>query len=125
MNAEKIRKMPAFSNDDEKSCELHQVQFLREIAAQLAEMNEKLTVMFNPPLMVNMDKVDMSTFDTFPQGPLTIRERRPTLRDQFAMAALTGLLADPASSGPEGCARVAYAYADAILKERVCQSTQE
>jgi hypothetical protein len=41
-----------------------------------------------------------------------------TLRDQFAMAALTGLLSDPTSSGPEGCANAAYLYADKMMERR-------
>lgn len=42
-----------------------------------------------------------------------------SLRDQFAMAALAGLLADPSSGGPETTARAAYKYADAMLAERM------
>jgi hypothetical protein len=45
-------------------------------------------------------------------------EPRLTLRDQFAMAAMTGLLSDPSSSGPDGAAMVAYKYADAMLEAR-------
>ncbi len=46
---------------------------------------------------------------------------RPTLRDQFAMAALTGLLAahDPESYlSDQGVSDRAYAIADAMMKER-------
>lgn len=42
----------------------------------------------------------------------------PTLRDQFAMAALSGLLSDPSSSGPKGSAQAAYEYADAMIEAR-------
>ena len=46
-------------------------------------------------------------------------ESSATLRDQFAMAALTGMLADPTSSlGAEAMAEDAYAFADAMLKAR-------
>jgi hypothetical protein len=47
-----------------------------------------------------------------------------TLRDQFAMAALTGLLANPKlaetalKKGPRWFDEVAYQYADGMLKER-------
>ena len=48
-------------------------------------------------------------------------EEAKQLRDQFAMAALTGLLAnsgDVSCSAREGFAKVAYDYADAMLKAR-------
>jgi len=42
-----------------------------------------------------------------------------TLRDQFAMAALPALIADPQSvAHPIGHARLAYEYADAMLSAR-------
>lgn len=44
---------------------------------------------------------------------------RPTLRDQFAMAAMTGMLANPNNGGTyELLAEAAYGYADAMLAER-------
>ena len=43
---------------------------------------------------------------------------RPTLRDQFAMAALTGLLADYNGTNWKGMANTSYAIADAMMKER-------
>ena len=43
----------------------------------------------------------------------------PTLRDQFAMAALTGYLAYPSSNATfEGFASDAYKQADAMLAQR-------
>lgn len=51
-------------------------------------------------------------------GKITVMEPMVTLRDQFAMAALTGLLSDPTSSGHDGCAKAAYLYADAMMKAR-------
>lgn len=45
----------------------------------------------------------------------------PTLRDQFAMAALTGLstVADPTDPNcPANISVVAFAYADAMMAER-------
>lgn len=41
----------------------------------------------------------------------------PTLRDQFAMAALTAIVVE-ASVEPETAAKYAYEYADAMLKAR-------
>jgi hypothetical protein len=43
----------------------------------------------------------------------------PSLRDQFAMAALPALMADPDNIAfPIGYAEMAYQYADAMLAER-------
>ena len=48
------------------------------------------------------------------------KQARAELRDRFAMAALTGLLADPESSmeSLDWIAKVAYEYADAMMKAR-------
>jgi hypothetical protein len=44
---------------------------------------------------------------------------KPSLRDHFAMAALTGMWADPCGEGPvEKMARWAYRAADAMLAAR-------
>lgn len=53
----------------------------------------------------------------------TPAEKEATLRDTFAAAALTGLLAnprgfDPANDSTEKAARVMYAFADAMLAAR-------
>lgn len=42
----------------------------------------------------------------------------PTLRDQFAMAALTGFLDRNTPHPHDTCAQQAYKYADAMLKEK-------
>jgi hypothetical protein len=47
-----------------------------------------------------------------PIGPIA------TLRDQFAMAALTGLLANPDAAKYKDRAEVAYNYADAMMEAR-------
>jgi hypothetical protein len=94
---------------------------LGEIAAQLAEQNEKLNILLNPPWMCNSEKIDFSEFENLSElhrPVLTVNQERATLRDQFAMAALAGLLSDPTSSGPKGCAKAAYEYVDAILEAR-------
>ena len=41
-----------------------------------------------------------------------------TLRDEFAMAALQGILAGRWTGNPDDFALTAYAHADAMLKER-------
>lgn len=42
----------------------------------------------------------------------------PTLRDQFAMAALQGLIAHASGESPHKAPEVAYVIADAMLKAR-------
>jgi hypothetical protein len=72
-------------------------------------------------MMYDTAKVDFSEFENLSElhrPILTVTQPRATLRDQFAMAALAGLLSDPTSSGPKGCAKVAYEYADAIMEAR-------
>ena len=41
-----------------------------------------------------------------------------TLRDQFAMAALTGIISQSLSAGQLSRAKLAYEYADAMMEER-------
>lgn len=58
-------------------------------------------------------------FTRSPARPV-VTERVPTLRDQFAMAALTGLLAAPDLKdcrGPE-IVEAAWEYANAMMKAR-------
>ena len=45
-------------------------------------------------------------------------DTRPTLRDQFAMAALTGIIASGVKSTPGGKVDAAYFYADLMLLVR-------
>lgn len=48
-----------------------------------------------------------------------LKENQPTLRDQFATAALQGLLSCESTKGNhEQFAKQAYAYADAMLEAR-------
>ena len=112
MNAEDILNEPYNSEKDG-------VKYIRLIAAQIASLNEKLNIVLNPPLMYDTSNIDPADWPDLPQSvQFTVREPRATLRDQFAMAALTGLLSDPTSSGPEGCATAAYLYADAMMERR-------
>lgn len=112
MNAEDILSEPYDSGKDG-------VKYIRLIAAQIASLNEKLNIVLNPPLMYDTSKIDFSEFpDGLPQPIMMVNHTRSTLRDQFAMAALTGLLSDPTSSGPKGCAEAAYSYADAMMERR-------
>lgn len=109
-----------------KSVEGHEAGFkslllslLSEMAAQGAESNENLRRVLNPPLMYDTSNIDPVDWPDLPKPvQFTVREQRLTLRDEFAMAALTGLLSDPTSSGPEGCATAAYLYADAMMEAR-------
>lgn len=125
MRADKIREQKLegaggvnYSAHYERDCAI----FLRELAAQAAELNDKLKIILNPPLIYDtktIDPSDMMGFsDDLPHPIFTMNEPRATLRDQFAMAALTGLLSDPTSSGPKGCAEAAYSYADAMMERR-------
>lgn len=43
---------------------------------------------------------------------------QPTLRDQFAMAALTGLVSKYGSGDYMNASTIVYSYADAMLKAR-------
>jgi len=47
-----------------------------------------------------------------------LSDRLPTLRDQFAMAALQGLLASEPNIPAEPAVKAAYEYADEALKAR-------
>jgi hypothetical protein len=49
---------------------------------------------------------------------LSQQQNASTLRDQFAMAALTGLLANPDAAKYKDRAEVAYNYADAMMEAR-------
>ena len=42
----------------------------------------------------------------------------PTLRDQFAMATLTGLITRHGDEGSKAAAEISYRYADAMMKAR-------
>jgi broad specificity phosphatase PhoE len=70
---------------------LNTMQFVAEIAAQLTELNEGLQNRFQPVL----------------------------LRDQFALAALAGVLSDnPFVESPKELANRVYSYADAMISAR-------
>lgn len=48
-----------------------------------------------------------------------LAEAKITLRDSFAMRALTGILIGPTiKEGKDACASNAYEYADAMIEER-------
>ena len=100
---------------------------LTEVAAQLAEANEKMGCILNPPLLWERTKIDPAALrddalQNLPQGILTVMEPRLTLRDQFAMAALQGMLAsvDPEASVAvsHNTTKEAYLWADAMLEAR-------
>jgi hypothetical protein len=124
MNSKEIREISTEPNsygNPGHGIQKTKLRLLQEIAAQLAEQNEKLNIFFHPPLMYNTEKIDFSEIENLSElhcSLLTVNQERATLRDQFAMAALTGLLSDPESSGPKGCADAAYSYADAMMEHR-------
>jgi hypothetical protein len=62
--------------------------------------------------------VSLPTF--FPPAPLTLMEEQATLRDQFAMAVLTGFLARGPKSDmtDQDISQVVYNMADAMLEGR-------
>lgn len=94
------------------------VSFLAEIAAQVAEANEHLKCIAHPLIHVVKEEAKPEIVEFSYQGKIQIMETYATFRDQLAMAALSGMLADPTSSGPKTCARAAYEYADAMLEAR-------
>jgi hypothetical protein len=76
----------------------------------------------NPPAFPRPHSWDESPVKGWHEGdnPAAHREQEGmTLRDYFAAQATIGMLADTeAVSEPASIARAAYAYADAMLKER-------
>lgn len=61
----------------------------------------------------------LNVFIDLLDGKDTLPEETLTLRDHFALAALGGFLADPNVGGSAAkAAKVAYEYADAMLKAR-------
>jgi hypothetical protein len=68
-----------------------------------------------------MTDIDTSSLKDFGKKelPATYVPKVATLRDQFAMAALTGLMAiSPAKQSLEGIAEFSYIAADAMLRAR-------
>ena len=60
-------------------------------------------------------------FENEDKEPMMIHEHREptkTLRDEFAMAAISGLLSDPQVGADEKTARLAYRMANFLLKAR-------
>jgi hypothetical protein len=54
------------------------------------------------------------------KNALAMAKQKKTLRDEFAMAALTGLIAiSPAPKSLEGIAELSYLAADSMMQERV------
>jgi hypothetical protein len=103
------------------------LSLLAEMAAQGAESNENLRRVLNPPLMYDTSNIDPSDWPDLPQ-PITFipSEPRATLRDQFAMAALSGYIAcDPSGTtywqtGPQmvDAATNAYVWANVMMEAR-------
>lgn len=53
-----------------------------------------------------------------PETKAIVKIDMPTLRDQFAMAALTGLFHNNVITNPKAYAKIAYEMADSMLEAR-------
>ena len=105
------------------------LSLLSEMAAQGAESNENLRRVLNPPLMYDTSNIDPDDLPDLPQPVhFTVREPRATLRDQFAMAVLSGYIACGPSgttywqrqTGPQmvDAATNAYVWANVMMEAR-------
>lgn len=91
---------------------------LTETAAQLAELNEKLKIILNPPLMYDIGPNERMGFsEDLPQPIMIVHHPHATLRDQFAMAALVNMC-NINDDTHETIAHYAYHIADAMLEAR-------
>jgi rubredoxin len=63
----------------------------------------------------NVCQAEFYHLEGLSSGKITVMEPHATLRDQFAMAALTGLLADP---DMKDCVKCSYIFADAMMEAR-------
>lgn len=103
---------------------------LTELAAQVAEVNEKLTTILKPPMFYDTANIDPAAFSDLPQ-PITFTpsETRATLRDQFAMAAMQGLFSACQDEFwvdiqlGEKTTTQAYMWADKMMEERNGKAT--
>ena len=70
--------------------------------------------------MMSLKTDELKLRETIQSGFYSLKQEQPTLRDQFAMAALSGMLGHPkcAVSEPEKDAKWAYKYADAMMEAR-------
>jgi hypothetical protein len=135
MNAKEIREKNASYGDGLKEAgnvdngefiiKAAALEMLVEVAAQLAEVKEFLKIYSNPPMVFKGTDIDPAALDdalqNLPQGILTVMEPRLTLRDQFAAAAMTGMLAYHGTNNSyteERWAKHAYKQADAMLEAR-------
>lgn len=101
MNAEEIRSLNhACQKEINETETVRERQFgvdslnasmLTEVAAQLAELNEKLKIILNPPVMYDKVDIDPAYFSGLSNQRITVMEPQLTLRDQFAMTALNVL----------------------------------
>ena len=107
------------ANERKAGLDSLKVCMLTEIAAQLSEANEYLKMYSNPPMVFEGTHLNPDAFSDLPQ-PITFipSEPRATLRDQFAMAAFTGLLSDPQVQAHKTTAKLAYEMADFMMEAR-------
>jgi hypothetical protein len=98
------------------------LSLLSELAVQMADANDYLKMYSNPPMVFEGTHLNPADFSDLPQ-PITFTpaEPRATLRDQFAMAAMQGILARPLAGyrpSREELAKDAYFYAEGMLEAR-------
>jgi hypothetical protein len=95
---------------------------LMEIAAQLAEVKEFLEIYTNPPMVFGGTDIDPAALDdalqNLPQPILTAMEPRLTLRDRFAMAAMSGNWVESVDADYNSFAKWAYKIADDMMEAR-------
>ena len=95
-----------------------EVSMLTEIAAQMAELNDSLKHIAYPPLFIEGGKIDPEAFRDMQPGKIVWRPGSKSLRDEFAMAVMTGLLADPGVQAHASTAELAYKMADVMIEAR-------
>ena len=112
MKAEDIRKIGLYNYDrgdgHNDTSALHlcdMAELVREGVAQLSEANESLKCIAHPLIEVVNEEAK-------PQ------EDVKTLRDEFAMAAMAGMMADTNVQANKGVAATAYRVADMMLEAR-------
>jgi hypothetical protein len=95
-------------------------QFLCEIAAQLAESNEKLNIILNPPLIYDTSQIEPIELHELSNPIMNVMQPRATLRDQFAMAAIhiVATVELDTQENIDLTARNAYKMADALMEAR-------
>ncbi len=121
INETKTEKQHRFGIDSLNS------SMLTEVAAQLAELNEKLKNILSPPVMYDIGPNERMGFsDDLPQPIMMVHNPRATLRDQLAMAAMQAYISCDADGNTfwveketkVKVSKESYEWADAMLEAR-------